>query len=369
MKKLVLVLLMLCLSLATFVPVALAYDTPDEQVTEQALEAAKTIQSPNLNFGETVQNLLSGNVNLSFEGMVQSLLSLLLKEVKENLATLAKLLALAILAGILCNLQQSMPESGIGEVAFLACFAVIAGLSVSIIASLSNLAAETIDSLMLFIASLMPVLCGLVSSAGQAAMSSFYPVLFLAMQSFVAICQQVFLPLISVVTALSVTNAMSNRFQIAGLITTARNTIKWGLGLLLTIFVGILGIHSFSAFASGSIAGRTVKYALCNFVPLVGGVLSESIEAVIASLRLIKGSIGVTGVLALIALCALPLLKILTVSLLYRFAAGIAEPATDKRVVRLLSELAGNITLVFAILLMVSVMFIISIALLCGFFF
>lgn len=369
MKKLALALLILFLFCAVLAPIALAYESPDKQITEQALEAVKTIESPNLSFGETVQNLLSGNVKLSFEGMVQSLLNLLLKEVKENLSTLVKLLVLAILSGILCNLQQSMPESGIGEVAFLACFAGIAGLSVSIIASLSELAAETIDSLMLFIASLMPVLCGLVSSAGQAAMSGFYPVLFLAMQSFVSICQQFFLPLISVVTALSVTNAMSNRFQIAGLITTARNIIKWGLGLLLTIFVGILGIHSFSAFATGSIAGRTVKYALCNFIPLVGSVLAESIEAVIASLKLIKGSIGVTGVLALMTLCILPLLKILTVSLLYRFAAGVAEPATDKRVVRLLSELAGNITLIFSILLMVSVMFIISIALLCGFFF
>ena len=53
-------------------------------------------------------------------------------------------------------------------------------------------------------------------------------------------------------------------------------------------------------------------------------------------------------------------------SVLYRFAAGIAEPATDKRIVSLLSDVAGNITQVFVILLMVSVMFIISVAMLCA---
>ncbi|MGN1060004.1 MAG: stage III sporulation protein AE, partial [Clostridia bacterium] len=62
----------------------------------------------------------------------------------------------------------------------------------------------------------------------------------------------------------------------------------------------------------------------------------------------------------------MPLIKILATSVLYRFAAGVAEPATDKRIVRLLMDLAGNITLIFAILLMVMVMFVISIALLCS---
>ncbi len=345
---------------------AYAEETQTENILAEVLDEASSIQSPGFDFAGTAQKAASGELSLSFEGMLTSLADLLFDEIKNNLSILIKMLVLAVLAGVLCNLQQSMPGDSIAEISFLACFAVIAGLSVTIVADLMTLATDTIGSLMLFMSSLMPLMSSLVLSARQAAFAGFYPALFASMQGFTAICQHVFLPLITVITALSVINAMSGRFHITRLIDVARQIIKWGIGLLLTVFVGILSIHSFSAFAAGSVAGRTVKYALCNFVPLVGNVLAESAEAVISSVRLIRGAIGITGVLALIFICSAPLVKILAVSVLYRFAAGIAEPATDKRIIRLLMDLAGNITLIFVIILMVSVMFIISIALLCG---
>lgn len=367
MKKLLFVLLLTIFTTSVYTVPISADEATTETIIESTLEAIETIESPGINFSETTENLISGNISFSFHDILQFVIDALLKEIKENLSILIKMLVLAILAGVLCNLQQSAPEDGTGEIAFLACYAVIAGLSVTIVTNLATLAAETIDSLLLFIGALMPVLCSLVSSTGQAALNGFYPTLFLAMQTFVAICRQFFLPFITATSALAVISSMSNRFQIAGLLDTARKIIKWSLGILLTVFVGILGIHGFSAFTAGSVAGRTVKYALGNFIPIVGGVLSESIEAVIASLRLIRGSVGIAGMLVLITACALPLFKILSISFLYRFGAGIAEPATDKRIVRLLTDLSGNMTLIFVILLMVTVMFIISIALLCGF--
>ena len=365
MKKSLLMFLIFVI-LITLPSSAFAEKTETEVILEETLEQAKSLNTKDFNFSETTENLLTGNLSLSFKGILQNVTDILFKEIKTHLSLLIKMLVLAVLAGVLCNLQQSMPQGGIGEISFLACFSVIAALSVSIVAGLLDLATNTIDSLMLFIASLIPIMSSLVASAGQAVFAGFYPTLFLAMQAFVGICQQFFLPMITVITALSVMNAISGRFHMTRLVDVIKQIIKWGLGLLLTVFVGILSIHSFSAFAAGSVAGRTVKYALCNFVPLVGNVLAESVEAVISSIRLIRGAVGFAGILALISLCALPLLKILSVSFLYRFAAGIAEPATDKRIVRLLMDLAGNITLIFVIMLMVSVMFIISIALLCG---
>ncbi len=362
MKKILCLLLVLpCFFMTVF-----AEDSPTQEILSEVLTQADNLSTADYDFSETAQKVMEGNLVFSFSALLQKIGELLFSELRKHFYLLVEILVLAVLAGVLCNLQIAKPGDGIGEISFLACFSVIAGLSVSIIAGLSELAEKTIDSLMVFIASLMPALSGLVTSAKAAAFTGFYPALFASMQGFTIICQQFFLPLILMITALSVVNAMSNRFHITRLIEVSRQVIKWGLGLLLTIFVGILSIRGFSVFAAGSIAGRTVKYALCNFVPLVGSVLAESAEAVISSIRLIKGAVGIAGTLGLVALCAAPLLKILAVSIMYRFAAGIAEPATDKRIILLLMDLAGNITLIFVILLMVTVMFIISIALLCG---
>lgn len=361
MKKLLLAILVGCM---LTLPVA-AEENMTDTILNDVLREAKEIQTPGFNLAETTQKAAEGRLELNPEAVLHHVMNLIFGELKANAATMIKMLVLAVLAGILVNLQENMPNDGMTEISFLACFALIAGLSVGIISGLLGTAEETVDTLTVCMAGLMPVMGSMAVSSAAAALSGFYPALFVAMQSFVSICKNVFLPLIMVITALSVVNALSGRFQIGRLIDLARQIIKWGLGLLLTVFVGILTIHCFTAGAAGTVAGRTVKYALCSFIPMVGGVLAESAEAVMASLHILRGALGISGMIAIISMCALPLIKILAASVLYRFAAAMAEPATDHRIVQLLIDLAGNMTLIFVILLMVAVMFIISIALLC----
>ncbi len=358
------VYLILLLFLITSFPVQA--QTPDGQakeILEETLSLTKDIQVPGFRFNDVASKAATGQLRFDFSSVLQYILELFTKETKRNIGLLIKMVVLSVLAGILCNVQQALPGDGIGEISFLACFAVIAGISVTIVAELTQIAVETIDSLMLCMAGLMPAM-GTLCTGINPAFSGFYPGLFGAMQTFVIICKSIFLPMITIITTLSVINALSGRFHITRLIEFARQIIKWGLGLLLTVFVGILSIHSFTA-SNVSITGRTVKYALSNFVPLVGGVLAESAEAVLKSFKLIRGAFGISGILALLTLCCVPLLKILSSLVLYRFSAGVVEPATDKRIVSLFIDLSGNITLIFAIVLMVTVMFIISLALLC----
>ncbi len=347
-----------------FMPrLATAEEDLTQQILQDTLHNAQALNIPDFDFAETAQKALTGKLSFRLDSISQYILNLLTTELKANTGLLVKIVVLSVLAGVLCNLQQSMPGGNMADISFLACFAVVAGLSVTLMAQVTEIATTTINNLMLFIAGLMPVMGSLSLSAATSSAMGFYPGLFTAMQTFVVVCKNLFLPLISATTALSVINALSGRFHITRLIEFARQTVKWGLGLLLTVFVGILGLHSFTSGAV-SIAGRTAKYAISNFIPLVGGVLAESAEAVIRSMQLIRGAVGIAGTIALMSICCLPVIKILATSVLYRFAAAILEPATDQRIVRLLMDLSGNITLIFSIILMVTVMFIISVAML-----
>ncbi len=361
MKKILLVLILFLLALPR--PVSAEENPLVQELLQETLTEAGDLSSENFNFSETAEKVASGKLSLSFESILSSLSKLFLGEVKDNIALLVKLLALSVLAGILCHLAPE-DAGGISALSFLACFLGIAGLSASLIANLTQTATETIDKMLLFISSLMPVMSSLVISA-NVVQAGFFPGLFAAMQGFSFLCRNLFLPMILVLTSLTVISSLSGRFHIARLIDALTKCIKWGLGLSLTVFVGILGLHTFTAKSAATIAGKTVKYALCNFIPLVGGVLSDSAEAVLAGMSVIRGAVGITGVLALLSFCAAPLLEVLATSFLYRFAAGAIEPATDKRIVTFLSALAESITLIFSILLMVTVMFILSLSLLC----
>jgi len=340
-----------------------AEEDPLTIVLEDTMDKLKTVDASGFDFVGTVEQMTEGEWTFSFSSVLQKGLDLLASEIKTNTGLLIKMLILSVLSGVLCNLQQNMPEENTTEIGFLVCLSVIAGLSATIVSDVVGLADKTIDSLLLFMQSLMPVV-GSITVDNPAIAVSFYPALFVSMQSFTYLCKGVFLPLVLVVTALSVINALSHRFHVGRLIEFARQGVKWGIGILLTVFVGILSVRGLNAGATG-LAGRTVKYALCNFVPLVGSVLAETTSSVVNSVRVIRRVVGVSGAVAAVSLCAAPVLKILAVSVLYRFAAGVAEPATDKRIIAFFVDLSGNIALVLAILVMVCVMFVISVAMLC----
>jgi len=363
MKKTALLLLAV-VALIFFTGTVSAEENLTEQILQETLKTVQNLPQDGFDFAQTAEQAAEGELSFTLSGVLSGFLDRLFAEIKDNAQLIVKMLVLSILAGVLCNLQQSMPLAEIAEISFLFCLSAIAGIAASVVADMVELAISTIDALMLFMQSLIPTMGSLAVSAGVGTAMGFYPTLFASMQVFIHLSKSFFMPLIMMITALSVVNAMSNRFHIGRLIDFARQTVKWGIGLLLTVFVGILSIRGFTAGAFG-VAGRTVKYALCNFVPLVGGVLAESIEAVLSSVRIIRGAVGVAGVLAALSMCIGPVINMLAVSVLYRFTAGVAEPATDKRIVKLLVDLSGNITLILSIVLMVCVMFIISVSMLC----
>lgn len=316
-------------------------------------------------FSKIATEAMEHGWNKSITDVLDWLKNTFFSELSNNINALIKIVVLAVLTGVICNLNGPFNGEGVASVSFLACFIVIAGFAADILSEIINTAIKTIDSLNIFMQSLIPAISGVVSVTGNVSLVALSPSLFICMQVITYFAKNVFLPMIMLITALTIINNMTDRFHITKLIEFARQALRWSSGILLTIYIGLLGLQSFSFSFAGGVAGKTVKYAICNFIPIVGAVLSDSVEAVCASAVMIKNAMGIAGVLSLISICASPLIKLLIISLLYRFAAGIAEPVTDKRIVNLLSELAGNITQTFVILLMVSVMFIISVAMMC----
>lgn len=361
--------LFLAVALSSVLIAAYAEENVGQQILEESLQKVEQsgAQTGNLQFYETAQKVAEGTWDWSVTGILNRLLDLFFSELSENMSALVRMIVIAVLAGILCNLQGSFNGEGIADVSFLACFIVIAGLAVSVFAQMIQTAENAIDNLNMFMQSLIPSITGIVAAGGGATVgAAFSPSLLVCMQVITYVSKNLFLPMILVITALSVINNLTERFHITKLIEFARQALKWTSGILLTVFIGILSLQGFSSAFVDGVAGKTVKYAICNFVPLVGNVLSDSVEAVCFSTHVIKNAVGTAGILALLSICLGPLIKLLVLSVLYRFAAGIAEPATDKRIVGLLSDLAGNITQTFVILLMVCVMFIISVAMLCA---
>ena len=96
-------------------------------------------------------------------------------------------------------------------------------------------------------------------------------------------------------------------------------------------------------------------------MPVIGGEVSEAMEALTASARLVKSAVGVTGMLALILACAGPLARVGVAALSAKLAGAAAELAGEPRIARL-AEQFGDVLILLTALCLTSALLVLMLA-------
>jgi stage III sporulation protein AE len=118
-----------------------------------------------------------------------------------------------------------------------------------------------------------------------------------------------------------------------------------------------------TAASFDGISIRTAKFALDKLVPIVGGMVSGTVDTMLGCAVLAKNAVGVAAILIAFSIICLPLLRIAAGMLAFRLAAAACEPIADPRLPKMLEALAEVLTYLFAAAVSLSVMFIITVGL------
>lgn len=319
------------------------------------------IQSPEgFDVQKTAKDAMDGKISFTFSDIAEKIVSLFFGGIKENIPIIIRMTIIAIMSGIVLNIVGEKNEIGI----FAACSAV-AVIAVKVFSYAITLATETIDTLVLFISSMMPSVATAVSvtgiSAGGAAAMTFT-----AMQIFIHICKTVLLPMVCVICAFSVSDKVGQTPYLDGITSLLKQVLKWGTGLMITIYSVVVGLQAQASVNLDNLAGKSLKYAVGSFVPVVGSALSDSLDTVIAGAKTVAGAIGIAGIIGVGYICLLPLVNICAVSISIKIAGAIASVSAEKRVFEIINEFSQSVGRVAIILLSVAVMFVISLAILCS---
>ena len=188
--------------------------------------------------------------------------------------------------------------------------------------------------------------------------------MFGAVQVIAQIAADFLVPLIGIFLAFCLAGSVNSQLNISGIVSTVRNVVVWTLGLLLTIFVGMLTIRGLVAGSADTVTTKTAKFLLGSFVPVVGGALSEALNSVQGCMGVIRTTVGSFGIIV----CFLTFLPILINMLLlmgtFHLSAGIADMMDVEKVSGVLKAGASALSLLFGILLMFAMLLIISVTVL-----
>ena len=328
---------------------------------EEAEDYTKeTLEGTGINPEEVLNEAIEGNLNHS--KLIGFLFKILGNEVKNAVTTVGIILVIIVIHSILKSISDGLENQGISKVIFYVEYILIVTLIMANFADIIKMAVGAISSLVDITNLLIPILITLMITTGSIVSAGVVqPVLLFAVSFIGNIINSLIVPILMISTVLSIISNISDKVQIGKLSKFFKSSVVWTLGVLLTLFVGILSLEGSLSSSVDGITAKTVKAATSTVIPVVGKVLGDSVDTVLGCAGILKNACGVLGVVIIIAICAMPIIKLSILTAVYKLAGAAVEPIADEKIVKLLEQMGDTFKILLAILFSVSTLLIIGI--------
>lgn len=294
----------------------------------------------------------------------QKILKLLGSEINTSLKTLISILVIIVIHGILKSITDNLENKNISQIIYFVQYILIVTLIMSNFTEIINLVKNTANDLVGFINLLMPLLLTLMIYTGSIATSSILePVILFAINLIGNLIKDILIPVVFIIVIFSIISKISERIQIEKLSKFLRSSVVWVLGIILTIFVGVVSLEGTLSSSVDGITAKTAKTAVSTVIPVVGKILGDVVDSVLGCGIILKNAVGIVGVIIIIGICIMPIIKIATLCIMYSLASAIVQPVADGKIVKILDEMGGVFKLLLGILCALSVLLIVGITL------
>ncbi|BAS28433.1 stage III sporulation protein AE [Limnochorda pilosa] len=291
----------------------------------------------------------------------------LLREVVFHARLLGQLLILVVVGSVLQQLSPAGGGGRVDEIAFLMVFLALSYLGLQSFREVVAIVGSSVEQMTGLMFALLPLLATLVAAAGGVTSAGlFHPLLITTVTGVAAVMQRWILPLLVIAAVLSVAAHFSRGFPVSRLAGLARQAVTVGLGLVFTVFIGVMAVRGVVGPVADGVALRTAKFLTGNFVPVVGRMMSDAVEVVMGGSLVIKSGVGAFGLLALLLAVTVPVLKIVAILAVYKVVTALMQPLCDERLVGALEGIGSSVALAMVSLATVGIMFFISIMVLVG---
>lgn len=238
----------------------------------------------------------------------------------------------------LCTAAEGLTESGngINYVNLCTCLG-LALLSMGDMRSLLSLGRETMEILSLFSKALLPTLSAVSAASGAlSAAPAKYAASMLFLDLLMNAANALVFPFICAYLAALLADAALPGSKLAA----AVKLLKWACGFvmtaLVTAFTAYLSLTGLLSASRDALAVKATKTFLSSALPLVGRMVSEASESLVAGAGVLRASLGVFGMLAVLSLCLLPFVSLGLRYLVFKLVAALACVVSGERLSRLI---------------------------------
>ena len=239
------------------------------------IEEAKKYSSnvyKDIDFNELFNLAITGNINN--KTIINNILKILGKEIVGSVAVIGSIILIIIIHSIFKSLSEGLENKTISQITYYIQYILIVTLIMTNFSNILIMIKESIQNLVGFMNNLIPILITLMLTTGNIVSANLIQPIILFIITFIGnFITTIIIPLVLIATALGIISKISDKIQIDKLSKFLKSSVVWILGVILTIFVGLISVEGSLSSSVDGITAKTTKAAVSSFIPVVVKIL------------------------------------------------------------------------------------------------
>lgn len=266
---------------------------------------------------------------------------------------------------MLTALFEQIPVSGVLQKGMSFCCEL--GLAV-VVYQTANTALENSERYMQSICSVMtamvPVMSAVSYASGEITAASVQNTAITLFLTVITNLNNIVIrPLLNILLALSITGAVCPDVSLGSFTGSVKKCMMTIFSFILLLYSFVYGIQTSLARAADSLGLRTVRFALSNFIPIVGGPVSDAFSALRSGMGYVRSMAGIGGIIVLV-LMVLPIgISLWVTNTVFSLGNTASEIMGCSKCARLLADMHSILQILSALVWMVTIFFLFSIIL------
>lgn len=322
----------------------------------------KIFPDEKMSFQELVSSLIDGEGEGAGKLVLEFIKDQLGYEFRYNRQNLAYMLLIAVIAAVFTNFSNAFQNKQVSEISFY----VLYMLLITMCLNAFRIAMAGIEGHLEILLDFMRVLCpsyflAVAIASGSSSSLIFYNIVLFLIYIVEVLILKFLLPIVNIYIMVQVMNYLAGEEYLSQFAELLKKLVAWILKTLVTCVIGINLIQGMLAPAIDALK-RSALTKAAEAIPGIGNAIGGVTDVVLGTAVLIKNGIGMAGAAILIAVCAVPILQMAVMTLMYKLAAALVQPVSDKRITGCISSVSEGYELLVKVVFSTGVLFLLTIA-------
>ena len=315
-----------------------------------------------IGFGDVVTALMSGDAEEAGGVLLDFLSDVVSYEFRYNWHNLVYILLIAIAAAVFSNFSGAFRNRQISDISFYVLYMLLITLCLTSFQTAAQGLEERLDSVVEFMRVLCPsYFLAVAFASGSVTSVFFYNVILLLIYVVELVIIRFVLPVIHIYIMIRVLGNLTGEDFLSESAELMHKVAAWILKTLLACVIGVNVVQGLLAPAIDTLK-RSALTRTAEALPWVGNAMGGAAEIFLGTAVLIKNGIGMAGAVIAVLICLGPIVQLALMALMYKMAAALVQPVSDKRITACISGVSEGYELLVRVIFTVGLLFLLTIA-------